>query len=182
MTFLDWIETTKPEGALTAIVAAVIGLATWRIAWVQKEIAKEKVISDLFDRRYQAYEAFFRTNVDIVVHRDWKNSEDIKNKLSDLIYVSGKTTFLFGEDVNDRFVIIAGKLLDFYNIVKNSEKENISVDIVSHALQSLESSLPEDLENMHEIMEKYMKIKDFRNSNTHRRKFIFNLAHKGLFY
>lgn len=67
MTFINWIATIKPEGVLTAIVAGLIGRATWRIAWVQKEIAKEKIISDLFEKRFSIYQAHLQAVVEIVI-------------------------------------------------------------------------------------------------------------------
>lgn len=163
MTFWDWIETTKPEGVLTAIVAATIGLATWRIAWVQKEIAKEKVISDLFDRRYEVYKLVIQTTLEIVFYRRWTSSEEIRESISNVLLQNRKTIFIFDEVVSDGFDKLTDKLFEYYRIVAEKEVNPSWQASTSPELKKITVDLGELVDSLTALVDSYMRIKDFRN-------------------
>lgn len=187
MTLLCWIGSTKPEGWLTAIVAATIGATTGRIAWVQKEIAKEKVNSDLFDRRYKIYEAHVKAIIKIV-HQQVDTEEDEDSLYDDMIYFGEQARFLFNAEVYAHLVEVRNNINQYVSWRRSLVLEGPrSADArifdrmtIRKRLTKLGDSLIEEQSSIiPNTLEPYLRVKDFRRiskdaSGRSRRKSLIN--------
>lgn len=172
MTFWDWIETTKPEGVLTAIVAVVIGFATWRISWVQKEIAKEKVISDLFDKRYKVYECHIRAIIKITQGPGVDPAEG-KSLSDDMIYFGEQARFLFDEKIHNHLERVRTSVFE-YKSWSNHLKTDVPMRTdgegeyrmeIWQKKVALETDLNEELaKTLPRLLMPYLRINDFRTA------------------
>ncbi|MCW4589623.1 hypothetical protein NO263_03410 [Gluconacetobacter entanii] len=107
------------------------GIAIWvasrarAIATEQKEIAREKYILDLFDKRIEIFDNICSMVSDISVMEDDKDIEEFIT--SDSVKNTGiliiKSEFYFNKDVKREFGIIYNKCRDYYNKFYQSKKE-----------------------------------------------------------
>ena len=106
------LVTVKPSDIGTLIVTLAIGSVTVWIANWQRRIAKEKVISDLFDRRYKIYYSFVEHIQIVLICIDMK-----KFYASEMEVISSceEARFLFGEKLHKRLVKIKDTLQDIRN-------------------------------------------------------------------
>jgi hypothetical protein len=103
----DWIHTHHDDlqalGPLATILAAIIavlvtgmlGLAQWRIARTQKDIAYDKLKLDLFDKRYLIYQAALSVSRQFMS----SNKQIPSDRLDELHDMLLEASFFFSADV-----------------------------------------------------------------------------------
>lgn|GEM_PF-6968655 len=183
MTLLCWIGPIKPEG----LVAAAIGGATLYIAWKQKEIAKEKVNSDLFDRRYKVYEAHVKAIIKIV-HQQVDTEEDEDSLYDDMIYFGEQARFLFNAEVYAHLVEVRNNINQYVSwrrslVLEGPRTADARIFdrmTIRERLTKLGDSLIEEQSSIiPNTLEPYLRVKDFRRiskdaSGRSRRKSLIN--------
>ncbi|ACI52470.1 hypothetical protein Gdia_2733 [Gluconacetobacter diazotrophicus PA1 5] len=87
-----YLVTIKPSDFLTFVVSVAIGSITVWIANWQRRIAKEKVISDLFERRYAIYEIHVRAIRKVCI-ADYNQNEDY-SIVDEASYASKQAQFI----------------------------------------------------------------------------------------
>jgi len=183
VTLLCWIGPIKPEG----LVAAAIGGATLYIAWKQKEIAKEKVNSDLFDRRYKVYEAHVKAIIKIV-HQQVDTEEDEDSLYDDMIYFGEQARFLFNAEVYAHLVEVRNNINQYVSwrrslVLEGPRTADARIFdrmTIRERLTKLGDSLIEEQSSIiPNTLEPYLRVKDFRRiskdaSGRSRRKSLIN--------
>ncbi|NVN02222.1 MULTISPECIES: hypothetical protein [Asaia] len=166
MTLLCWIGSIKPEG----LVATAIGGATLYIAWKQKEIAKGKVNSDLFDRRYKVYEAHVKAIIKIV-HQQVDTEEDEDSLYDDMIYFGEQARFLFNAEVYAHLVEVRKNINQYVScrrslVVEGTRTADARIFermTIKEKMEKLGELLIEEQSSIiPNSLEPYLRVKDFR--------------------
>lgn len=91
--FVQWIQALGPTvvSVVTALIAGLVGIVAYR----QWRTAREKLVLDLFQRRFNIYVAA-KSGVDqVMISASTRNNDSIRN-----VSVAGsEAVFLFGNDV-----------------------------------------------------------------------------------
>ncbi|MFT8662638.1 hypothetical protein [Zymomonas mobilis] len=156
----------------TLSVSITIAIFSYQLSKAQKNIAKEKLKLDLFDRRYKIYNIFKN-------RRRLLNSEldtDKKNKIMSEINDSVQESFfLFDKDVHDKLYDIFrifGNLDTEQNTYKgyqqsrsmSGDKDQLKDEIKQSAtrMQNFRAEIDEFYVQIDEIFAKYMSFEDLK--------------------
>lgn len=171
----EWAKkTTKITDIVSTLVTCVIfflgyqiSKAQKNIAESQKNIAKEKLKFDLFDRRYKIYNAFKNGGGALNEKLDENEVTKIMSRMYDAYQES---LFLFGEEVYDRLYHI---YLAVYFLLVNTGQFNYlksfphDDDLYKNEIQLLVQKMEQDRTKINEfyhdidkIFSKYMSFKD----------------------
>jgi hypothetical protein len=93
--------------ALAQLGTLIIGVAVVVIAWQQRQIARNKLRLDLFDRRYKIYDATRKFLGTILREATFTDAE-----LFEFYAGTSDTEFLFGSDIVDYLEQIRKRALD----------------------------------------------------------------------
>ncbi|HEL3770859.1 hypothetical protein I5U03_11955 [Stenotrophomonas maltophilia] len=137
---------------LVAAAVGVIAWRQWRTAQQQAETARKKLIADLFDRRFKAYDKF----VDHISNAFYGDKDEVKNAekaVADAHALLHEIRWLFGEDVTtklrkqiiepvERLVSVRGRLSaangpDYIALVEEYRNLRKKADIASAHIASL---------------------------------------------
>ena len=95
--------TMKIEEMYLVIVTTIVAVLGIIFTWLQFNLATKKRKDDLFNLRYEFYEK---------VSKIWiatYNKENLPLHITDLIPISEKARFLFGEDVSKHIISLENK-------------------------------------------------------------------------
>ena len=85
---------------ITGVIVVYFAVHQKNIAFQQKEIAKEKLRLDLFDRRYKSYESIFDFYNALI---DWSGTDNQEASFKRFFRVYQESKFLFGYEVETIF-------------------------------------------------------------------------------
>lgn len=87
---------TITASIVAGTIAVYFALHQKNIAFQQKEIAKEKLRLDLFDRRYKIYESIFNYYGALI---GWSGTDEQQVVSTNFFRATKEANFLFGEEV-----------------------------------------------------------------------------------
>ncbi|MEJ1139809.1 hypothetical protein [Stenotrophomonas sp. CCNWLW162] len=87
---------------LVAAAVGVIAWRQWRTAQQQAETARKKLIADLFDRRFRAYDKFVDHIADAFCAEGDSGEDDAKKAIESAYSLLHEIRWLFGEDVTSK--------------------------------------------------------------------------------
>jgi hypothetical protein len=95
-TLPDWLQYVQALGpTLVAFAVAYVAFRQWRTAEANRKIANDKLVLDLFDKRFSWYEALKRN---LFRSLDATNDE-VRSAYLEITRLSEESRFLFGDDV-----------------------------------------------------------------------------------
>ncbi|RFO99726.1 hypothetical protein BGC30_10185 [Novacetimonas hansenii] len=165
--------TVKPSDIGTVTVALAIGGMTVWIANWQRRIAKEKVISDLFEKRYAIYDVHLRAIISVCIRNfDAEAPHDV---VDDAIYLGEQARFLLDRETHLYLGTIRQRLFQI-TVNRKRMEEMKSVSNLSKEYKDYKNSL--FMENQKFQMEllkeiegklpnmfiKFLRITDFRTN------------------
>lgn len=170
--FGHWV-TVKPSDIGTVVVALVIGSMTVWIANWQRRIAKEKVISDLFEKRYAIYGAYARAIINVCMRNfDPDANHDV---LDETIYLGEQARFLLDIETHQYLCTIRQRLFqingnrkrmkEMKSVPNLSKDDKDSIYELSEENRILERELRIEMEGkLPNIFIKFLRITDFRTN------------------
>jgi hypothetical protein len=96
MTLPDWLQYVQALGpTLVALAVAYVAFRQWRTAEANRRIANDKLVLDLFDKRFAWYEAL-KANL----FRSLDATDDeVRGAYLEIARLSDESRFLFSDDV-----------------------------------------------------------------------------------
>lgn len=167
------LMTVKPSDIGTVVVALAIGSMTVWIANWQRRIAKEKVISDLFEKRYAIYGAHAQAIINVCM-RDLDSSV-LHDLLDKSIYLGEQARFLLDtktdkylKTIRQRLFQITGnrkRMKEMKSVPNLSKEDKDFIYDLSEKNRILEQELQIEIENKFpDMFIKFLRITDFRTS------------------
>ncbi|WP_146221708.1 MULTISPECIES: hypothetical protein [Komagataeibacter] len=168
------LVTVKPSDIGTVVVALAIGGMTVWIANCQRRIATEKVISDLFEKRYAIYDVHLRAIVSVCMRNfDPDANHDV---LDETIYLGEQARFLLDIETHLYLCTIRQRL---FQITENRKRmkeikseQNISKEDKSfrHDLfmenHNFQTELLKEIEGkLPDMFMKFLRVADFRTNS-----------------
>ncbi|MFT9180437.1 MAG: hypothetical protein ABF508_09245 [Zymomonas mobilis] len=157
----------------TLSVSITIAIFTYQLSNAQKNIAKEKLKLDLFDRRYDLFKKI-RHGFKLIMTTYNPNIID-HDKFADEMYICLQDIFfLLGEEAHDELHKIYKELEYFLTEKRNlsdleadqgespNDEEKEEIDILKKKREDLFLKMEENQERLRKIFTKYMSFEDFK--------------------
>lgn len=154
MTANNIITTTL--SVATFSVSVTMGILTYQISKAQKNLAKEKLKLDLFDRRYVLYNNIKKYLSYALVGKDIRVKENGEEKFYDEIFnCRRESLFLFGREMSEELYKIYRKINDGFSY-KNGLKDIGEKDCYKFSpIQKTEEKLHEQISLIDEELKEY---------------------------
>lgn len=157
-----WIKIVAALGPMiTAGATILVGVAVAVVAYRQYRVANEKLVLDLFDKRFAVYE-----EARGAVRTFWNaNSNDNKfghqmERIAVLHDVGRRARFLFGDEVAERIKKTRDILIDA-SANESTPRDDLTVEERTQLLETFKRGRKEPdlfLKDMASMVEKYMRI------------------------
>ncbi|MBB2202567.1 hypothetical protein [Gluconacetobacter tumulisoli] len=184
----DHMVTIKPSDVGTLIVTIAIGSITIWIANWQRRISKEKVISDLFDRRYAIYDVHARAIIWVCMRDcdEKTNTEIVENAM----YLGEQARFILNKSSHEYLSTVRQRLFQIItnksDLEESGRRANINDEMRKYhwelfeKTRELEFGLIDEMgKDLPDVFMPFLKIKDFRSDGRIEveRKIILNFKH-----
>ena len=125
-TLPEWLQYVQALGpTFVALAVAYVAFRQWRTAEANRKIANDKLVLDLFDKRFAWYEALKRN-----LFRSLDATDDeVRGAYLEITRLSEEAAFLFGDDVVGR--------------MKSLGEASLSLSIVVSVLENPEQKAEE---------------------------------------
>lgn len=142
-------------------VALYVAKLARNIASEQKEIAKNKLDFDLFDKRLEIFNTFFE-KATILCHKKFKDEEEIITISKDLIRVSSRIPFLFNQEASEVLSKTRENLIKIVNLRKRQTIDT-SISIQNEINKITEEFTNINLPDITKVMISYTPIFIYEN-------------------